>query len=74
MLSTAFLLLAVYCLFHTGHWVWGIISAWGAITMVVLTISFMTDDFKCPSEYKDTISYIYKAMHQLRDKGKQLTK
>ena len=69
-LVTLGLIVLDYFLFHTGHWFWGIISS--MFTLVIPVCMFWL--YKCPKEYEEIISFIYKAMHQLRDKGKQLTK
>ena len=64
-------LLVLDCfLFHTGHWFWGIIFSMG--TFVIPVCVFW--QYKCPKEFDEILSFIYKAMHQLRDKGKQLSK
>jgi len=64
-----------YILFHFGHWVWGILASILSFgTIILLIISCADSEYKCTEEYNNIISYIYKAMHQLRDKGKQLSK
>lgn len=69
-----------YSLFHSGHWGWGILASIVSFatfliwTDILQEISSGKMGYKCTEEYSDIISYIYKAMHQLRDKGKQLTK
>lgn len=69
-LVTLGLIVLDYFLFHTSHWFWGIISS--MFTLVIPVCMFWL--YKCPKEYEEIISFIYKAMHQLRDKGKQLSK